>query len=233
MFRAGAVGLGVAAWLICGLAPAPAASISYEFSGTLAQPYNGSNQFSGTFTYATDLPLNPAVQPMTGWSYYTGGPNDPSEPVVSLSFKLGNTSSSSLGTIDSTQVIVLHNASNDGFYLDEHFAGQSGGYGLLANIGMVNDNTLARGPFSSTSLPSSLSLSSFSMGPQLDLTGIDPSTGQWVTVLGRITSLIPLVNGQPVTPTPPPVPVPEPASLLIFAVLGAGACGLGRVRRAR
>jgi len=73
-----------------------ASPISYEFSGTLSQPFNGTTQFSGSFTYNTSLPAYPGIVPSPGWSYYSGVPTDPTAPVVSLTFNLGNTASSSV-----------------------------------------------------------------------------------------------------------------------------------------
>ena len=228
MFRTRLFGLGMIVWLICGLASARAASMTYQFSGTLDQAYNGSNQFSGTFTYSTDLPLNPAVQLYPGWSYYTGVPTDPTEPVTSLSFQFGGTSSSSLGPVTQIEAIVAHTSGNDAFFIQEAFQGSSG-KNYWAEIGMGNDNTVAHGPLSSTSLPASLSLSSFSMGADLSFSGND-SSGQYFNDAGRVTSMVQIVDGQPV-PTPDPVPIPEPTSLLIFVTLAAGTCGLSRLRR--
>ena len=51
---------------------ANASPITYSFSGTLSQPFNGSSLFSGTFTYDTDLPTYPGINPSPGWAYYSG-----------------------------------------------------------------------------------------------------------------------------------------------------------------
>jgi PEP-CTERM motif len=212
MFTTGVRWIGLAAVLVCGVSPAWATPITYAFSGTLDQPYNGSSQFSGTFTYDTDLPLNPNVQPYPGWSYYSGVPVDPSEPPLSLTFNLGNTPSSSFGTLQSSEMIVTHTQGGyDGFYIEEQLQSNSssgGGQSVFANIGMVNDNSIQNGPFTSTNPPLSLNLASFSMGAQLDIT-ISPSNGQGATYVGTITALV-------------ETPAPEPASLLVFGILGAG-----------
>jgi len=200
--------------LVCCVSSANAAPVSYAFSGTLDQPYNGSSQFSGTFTYDTDLPLYPGITPFPGWSYYSGVPADPTEPVLSLTFKLGNTASSSFGNIVQDELVVAHTQSNDAFYINETFS-YTGGQNLTANIGMVNNNLVYRGPFNSTAPPSSLSLTSFSMGAQLILQGTTAG-GQYESVVGTITSLTPLTGGGG------PPSVPEPASVLVFLVMGAG-----------
>ena len=144
MFRTGALGLGVAVWFLCGLVPAQAASISYEFSGTLAQAVQ---RLEPVFRYV-HLRDRPSLEygrlAVSQLELLHGGSDQPSEPVVSLSFNVGNTSSSSLGAVDSTQVIVAHNAAADAFYVQEHFQGSSSGQGLYANLGMINADTVAR-----------------------------------------------------------------------------------------
>ncbi len=212
MFTTGVRWLGLIAVLVGGVSPAWAMPITYAFSDTLDQPYNGSSQFSGTITYDTDLPLNPNVQPYPGWSYYSGVPVDPSEPPLSLAFNLGNTPSSSFGTIESSEMIVTHTPGGyDGFYIEESFLSSSGSGSapsVFANIGMVNDNSIQSGPFSSTNPPLSLNLASFSMGAQLDVT-ISNSNGQQTAYIGTINSLV-------------ETSAPEPASFLVFGILGAG-----------
>jgi hypothetical protein len=212
MFTTGIRWLSVITGLVFGVSPAFATPITYTFNGTLGQPYNGSTQFSGTLTYDTDLPLNPAVQPFPGWSYYSGVPADPSEPPLSLTFNLGNTPSSSFGNILNDELIVTHTSSNDGVYIQENFqspAGPGGAQAVMAEFGMVNDNLVQRAPLGSTSPPTSLDLAGFSMGAQLNIY-ITPPDGQEVFVHGTITTL----GGETMTP--------EPASLLVFSILGAG-----------
>jgi hypothetical protein len=197
--------------LVCCVSSANAAPVSYAFSGTLDGPYNGASKFSGTLTYATDLPLYPGITPTPGWSYYSGVPVDPTEPVLSLTFNLGNTSSSSFGNIVSDELIVAHNGLSDGFFISETFSSTVRGQNLMAAIGMVNNNLVQRGPFNSTDPPTSLNLASFDLGANLTL-----SAGQYMTVTGTITSLTLLTGGGG------PPSVPEPASVLVFLALGAG-----------
>lgn len=202
-----------------GVASAQASPISYAFSGTLAQPYNGSTQFSGTLTYNTDLPPYPGIQPSPGWSYYSGVPNDPTSPVVSLTFNLGGTSSSSFGSLASDEVIVAHTQSADAFFIEEAF-NYSGGQNLHAEFGIGNNNLVYRGPLHSLNPPSSLNLADFSDGANLTFWG-KTASGQDVNVVGTVTSLVPLTV------------VPEPASLLVFGVMGAGYFGSRRARAGR
>jgi hypothetical protein len=212
MFTDGLRWIGLIAVLVCGVSPARATPITYAFSGTLKQPYNGSSQFSGTFTYDTDLPLNPMVQPYPGWSYYAGTPANVSEPPLSLTFNLGNTPSSSFGTMQNIEMIATHTQGGyDGFYIEGQLLSNSGSGGqqsVFADIGMVNDNSIQSGPFTSTTPPLSLNLASFSMGAQLVVT-ISPSNGQGAEDVGTITSLV-------------ETSAPEPASLLVFGILGVG-----------
>lgn len=205
-------GIGLIAVLLCGVSPAWATPITYAFSGTLDQPYDGSSQFSGRFTYDTDLPLNPMVLPYADWSYYSGTPANASEPPLSLTFNLGNTPSSSFGTMQNIEMIVTHTQGDyDGFYIEGQLLSNSGSGGqqsVFANIGMLNDNSVQSGPFASTAPPLSLNLASFSMGAQLDVT-ISPGNGQGAAYVGTITSLV-------------ETSAPEPTSLLVFGILGAG-----------
>jgi hypothetical protein len=213
MFTAGVRCLCVIACLVCGASPALASPITYSFSGTLDQPYNGSTQFSGTVTYDTDLPQNPQVQPYPGWSYYLGTPPVSSEPPASLTFNLGGTSSSSWGPVSNVEVIVAHTQGNDSFNFFEQFS-PANGLPVWANFGISNDNLVKSAPFTSTSLPGSLNLPDFSNGAGLSF-GILPASGPEQIYTGTITSM---------------VATPEPASVLIFGMLGVG---LWASRRAR
>jgi hypothetical protein len=189
---------------------AEASPVGYAFSGTLAQPFDGSTQFSGTFKYDTNLPPDPNINPSPGWSYYLGTPTDPSSPPVSLTFNLGNTSSSSFGSADNIEVVVAHTPSSDGFFINEQFPFQ-GRQNLTAEIGLANNNLAQPGPFKSSSLPSSLNLTDFSIGGNLTFWGTT-ADGQQVNVVGTVTSLVPDLNA------------PETATLAVFIVLGAGLC---------
>jgi PEP-CTERM motif len=206
--------LSLVGFLLLAVSTADASPVSYAFTGTFQQPFDGSTQFSGTLVYNTNLPAYPGIQPSPGWSYYSGVPTDPSAPVSSLTFQIGNTSSSSFGSLNNLEVIVAHTQGSDGFFLQEQFLGPSGSF-LTAELGMANDNRVQGGPFASSALPASLNLSDFSIGADLTLNGQDAS-GQGFNVVGTITSLTPI--GQ----------VPEPSTGLVFAVLGAGLVGLHR-----
>ncbi len=216
----------IAALALC-VAPAHGSALTYAFSGTLFQPYDGSTQFSGTFTYATDLPPYPGVAPWPGTGYYSGVPYDPTEPVVSLAFTLGNTPSSSFGRLDSDEVIVDHNLGGtpqggDLFQISEQFI-KNGVGTVTASIGFGNDGLIQRAPFSSTTPPSSLSLADFSRGGTLSVDFLSQQ-GQDTSIDGTITSLTEIPNQSQ-------VPVPEPSSLLIFAGLAAAISAHRRMNR--
>ena len=216
MFTAGVRWLCAIACLVCGASPALATPITYSFSGTLAQPYDGSTQFSGTLTYDTDLPLNPTVQPYAGWSYYLGTPSVTTEPPASLTFTLGGTSSSSLGPASNVEVIVSHTQADDSFNLFQQFS-PANGLPAWANFGLSNNNMTNPAPFSSTDLPAGLSLPAFSNGGQFTFGMVDSSGSQQV-FSGSITAM---------------AQTPEPASLLVFGVLGFGLWASRRVRAGR
>ncbi len=216
MFTVGVRWLSVITCLVCGASPALATPITYSFSGTLAQPYNGSTQFSGTVTYDTDLPMNPQVQPYTGWSYYLGTPPVSTEPPASLTFTLGGTSSSSLGPVSNVEVIVSHTQDNDSFNLFQQFS-PANGLPAWANFGISNNNLVQSAPFSSTALPGSLNRPDFSNGAQLTF-GVVNNSGSEQIFSGTISSM---------------VATPEPASLVIFGILGAGLWASRRARGGR
>jgi hypothetical protein len=204
--------LGLVGCLLLAVSPAGASPVTYAFTGTFQQPFDGSTQFSGTLVYNTDLPAYPGIQPFPGWSYYAGVPNDPTAPVSSLTFQVGDTPSSTFGSVSNLEVIVAHTQANDGFYLWEQFRSPTG-QNMTAEFGTVSNNLVQRGPLPSLAPPSSLSLSDFSFGATLNLYG-QTANGQWINVVGNITSL---------------TPVPEPSAPLVFAALGAG---LAAYRRA-
>ena len=206
--------------LACGCSSSQASPISYEFSGTLAQPVNGSSQFSGTFTYDTDLPPYPGISPFPGWSYYSGVPADPSEPVLSMTFSVGGTPSSSFGTVTSDELIVSHTTTSDAFFIQEAFS-HSGGQNVWAEFGMSSNNLVNRAPFNSLDPPASLNLADF-VGANLTVQGTG-SDGQPLNIIGTVTSLVPVGAT---------APVPEPSSLLVFAVVGAGIWRYSRRRAA-
>lgn len=205
MFTPGVRWLTAVACLVCGASPALASPITYSFSGTLSQPYDGSTQFSGTVTYDTDLPLNSQVQPFTGWSYYMGTPPVSTEPPASVAFTLGGTSSSSLGPVSNVEVIVAHTQDNDSFNVFQQFS-PANGLPAWANFGISNDNLSNTPPLSSTGLPTGLNLSAFSNGAQLTF-GVMNGSGPEQVFTGTISAM---------------VAAPEPASLLVFGILGVG-----------
>ena len=207
--------------LAFGSASVQASPISYGFSGTLAQPFDGATTFSGSFTYDTDLPIYPGLGGgYPGWSYYSGVPADPSEPVLSLTFNVGNLSSASLLPVEMDDLVVSHTQLSDSFDIQETLS-YAKGQNLTATFGMSSNNLVERAPFSSTDPPPSLNLADFS-GANFSLEGTT-AAGQQLNVIGTVTSLVPLSD--------PQVPVPEPGSVLIFVV--AGAVAWVRLRRGR
>jgi hypothetical protein len=197
---------------------AKASPVSYTFSGTLAQPFNGSTQFSGTLSFDTNLPPHSGIQPSPGWSYYSGIPADGSSSPVFLTFNLGNTPSSSFGNVVNSEVIVAHTPTSDGFFVYQQYP-FAGTQNLSAEFGMSNNNLTQPGPFNASTPPGSLNLADFNVGANLTLWG-ETADGQQVQAVGTIASLIP----------PRMPPVPEPAPFVLFAVLGAGLIARRRLR---
>lgn len=126
--------------LAFGSASVQASPISYGFSGTLAQPFDGATTFSGSFTYDTDLPIYPGLGGgYPGWSYYSGVPADPSEPVLSLTFNVGNLSSASLLPVEMDDLVVSHTQLSDSFDIQETLS-YAKGQNLTATFGMSSNN---------------------------------------------------------------------------------------------
>jgi hypothetical protein len=204
--------IGVAVYALAGLLTAAAADASpvmYQFSGTFAQPVDGSTQFSGTFGYDTNLPIYPGTSLDGSHAYYGSGTDTP----ITMTLNLGTSGTNPLGTMlpSANEVAITHNASNDGFNLNAAFQPATGPWNY-ATIGMVNDNTTQPGPFTSLNPPSTLSLSSFNLGTQLI---INPSGIGSAPAIGTITSLS-VVS---------PSTVPEPTTAVIFLAIGAGLMG--------
>jgi PEP-CTERM motif len=201
----------------CAASAANAAPIGYAFSGTLSQPYDGSTQFSGTFYYDTSLlPFQMTTPPPTlGSIEYVGAPFG--NGVVALSFNLpGNLTTSVLspnGDLTYPSVVVTHTQSSDSIDISQSFD-SAPGQGLTAYVSLQNNNLVQAAPFSSTNLPTGLSLANFSLGGNFLLEGTI-GNGPNLNIFGTITSLTPLSASSD-------APVPEPSTVLVFLVMGAG-----------
>ena len=238
MFTKGLRRLGLMALLMGQMAPIHADVISYDFSGTLSQPYDGASTFTGTFTYDTDLQLSPTIAPSANGIYYSGTPVNPTEPLVSMTFNLGNTPSSTFGGggISEQEVFVSHQqgtpyptASQDVFQIYEKVG--TGSDAVYAELTLTNNNLVQPAPLTSDSPPSQLSLSDFSMGGTLALWGGGPDAGpRGLDELGTVTAL---GGGTTSASGGSESPVPEPASLVVFASLGAAFCAFVRRNRGR
>jgi hypothetical protein len=222
MFTKSVRHFGYVAFLLGFASQASADALTYDFSGTLSQPYNGSTQFTGTLTYDTDLPLNPATAPYPGLAGYTGVPLDPTEPVLSLTFNLGNTPSSSFGTVQSDELLIDHASSNDSFTIYETLGG-SGKQTVSVELELWNNNLVTRGPFSSSNPPPSLNLADFGGGAGFSVWGYT-GDAETTNIYGTVNSLTSPSWQPPGTQTP----VPEPASALVFLVVGVAFVGYRR-----
>jgi hypothetical protein len=180
---------------------AGASPVTYQFSGTFPQPVFGSTQFSGTFTYDTNLPPYPGAAQDATHAYYAGADGTP----IAMTLNLGTSGTNPLGTPTNSELVVTHSPSYDELNLDMTYR-SSTGQTSYATVGLLNNNGVANGPFTSLAPPSSLGVGDFNMGTQLILNG---TGGTSPTAVGTITSLSATT-------------VPEPAALVVFAGLAAG-----------
>jgi hypothetical protein len=213
---------------------ASASPVMYAFSGTLSQPFNGTTQFSGTFAYDTSTPQSWSTTPGVG--VYSSLVTGASDPPATLTFNIGNMTATSIGSVSSTVVTVVHSQASDSFTIDLNSNNGNDQSGpnypgedslIVEQIQFSNNNLTSPGPFSSTGLPSTLNLTNFNNpGPQFSIDGW-LANGQYVEVFGQITSLTPLggTGGGPSS-----LPVPEPSSVLVFLALGAALVVSRRMR---
>jgi hypothetical protein len=167
-------------------APAPATPISFNFSGTSSASGGSPTQFSGTFSYDSDVPLFSAAQQSSTIAYYADAAGNYGK-LINLNFSASNgLSSSSLGTLISDLLVVRHDSSTDKVDVEFTYLNSSGVTSMV-NIGLYNDNTKTPGPLTSLAPPTSLSLSNFNMGAQLDVYSYSGNSSQpWS---GTINSL--------------------------------------------
>src|SRR5262249_30518466 len=154
----------VSAAVVFSVAEAGASPVSYDFSGTFPQAVFGSTQFSGTFTYDTNLPPYPGAAWTPTIHYYAGADGTP----INTSLSLRSDGTNPLGMPVNSELVVTHSPSYDELNLDMTYR-SSAGRTYYATIGMLNHNGLANGPFTSLDPPSSLNLSNFNIGNQLIL----------------------------------------------------------------
>lgn len=207
MWRFSLFALVACSWLA--VSTVEASPISYDFSGTFSAPVDGATQFSGTFTYDSNLPLNPNANQSSNIAYYTNPDSGSSITPISITFTTnGNVSSSSLGTITSAELSVWHDASYDSLNINVGYT-DAAGKNLEMTIGMLNFNNQSPGTFTSLAPPANLSLSSFNGGTQFIFNS--RPMGQAPPVVGTITSLH--ATG---------ANVPEPTTLSVFLLAGGG-----------
>jgi hypothetical protein len=213
----------LAALILCGTASRGTASpISYEFSGTLAQPINGSTAFSGTVSY------DPTVSGLSNGNSFSSSVGANATLIVGgQSFDFVDHSFSAQGSPSSYQFDANSKGQGDNFT----FVGPVSASVAPSATNPPNTDTSAEGasmtlhlgdpsgttfPSSSPNLPA-LNLSNFSVR-ELNATIIWPSTGgmnstppSGTTLTGTITSL-----------SPEPQAAPEPSTLALCAMIGIG-----------
>jgi hypothetical protein len=194
---------------VCCCTPANAEPISYAFSGTLIQPYDGATTYSGNFTYDTDLPLTNSGN-TSQFSDYSGVPANPTEPPVSMNISIGNTSWSFSGGVE-----IMYNQVEDAFTVYGPPISVSGQQ-VFGSLVLPYYHPGQPGLFSPGAIPSSLNLAEFNASPGINFFGINANNQQTDLAWGPINSLTPLagVGGES--------PVPEPSSVFVFLIISAG-----------
>jgi hypothetical protein len=198
---------------LCSVASLQGSPITYDFNGRFDSPVDGATTFSGSFTYDSSLPFYPNAQQSSSIAYYGDAPGTPGK-LISARFAFGNSNSNNLGTISSTELIVWHDKTTDEMNLDVSFT--KNGTTSRVVIGMLNDNTISPGQFTSTSPPPSLDLAKFNQLAQLIYDPTGNSSGG--TIVGTITGLVPA--GTTLPPVPPPIPEPTTCVVIIIGFSG-------------
>ena len=211
--------------------PAQAAPITFDFGGTvtsvdpaLAGSFAVSQSLTGSFTYeSTSLPSSPG-----GGNYFTA--------LTALSFTVGTYSASFLGPLpppsQDLKISVINLPGLDIFNVsavttDGLTGPPAAGFAFSGFFFSLQDNTGT--VFSSTALPTSLSLSSFDF-PVFTLEFLDLDDNEFA-VEGTVTSLTlvpPTGGGNGGNGGAPPIP--EPSTVVL---LGSGLAGLAVWKRRR
>jgi hypothetical protein len=216
--------------------------ITFNFAGTLTQPMNGSNQFSGSFTINADpTAANIGFLGTNGQGILSFSPTEPqSNPVerreiaeyggdVSITVNVGG---QTLNYVNTAQNPTLATFSAGAVQLGNNLTPNTPltdlvsvwGNSMTKNAGNSFTNNSFALSFSAT--PDTI-FSNLAPGQVANLRGfnfaalaggVGGATAAGVPWSGRITSLV-------------EAPVPEPSTLVVFAVLSAAAMGVRRVRK--
>jgi PEP-CTERM motif len=224
----------LAALVLAGIASRGAASpIAYDFSGTLAQPINGSTAFSGTVSFES------TVTGFSNGNFFSSSVGAHATVIVGgQSYEFVDHSFSAQGSPSTYEFDANSKGQGDNFT----FVGPISASVVPSPTNPTSSDANAQGaammlhlgdpsgtafPSSSPNLPA-LNLSSFSIR-DLSVTIIppspggmntDPTTASGTTVSGTITSL-----------TLEPQAVPEPTTLALFAMIGFGVAVRWKLRQ--
>ena len=221
----------LAAFVMGGTASRVAASpISYEFSGTLAQPLNGSTAFSGTVSY------DPTTSGLSAGSFFSSSVGAHATLIVGgQSYEFVDHSFSAQGSPSTYQFDANSKGQGDNFTFNGPISASV--VPNTANPTSSDANaqgaamTLHLGDPSGTAFPSSspnlppLDLARFSVR-DLSVTIIPPSPGGMNAIADPI-----FVTGTINSLSPEPQAAPEPTTLALFAMIGLGLAVRWKIRR--
>jgi hypothetical protein len=216
--------------------------ISFDFTGTLTQPMNGSNQFSGSFTINADpIAANIGFLGNNGYGILTFTPTEPqsdpserrgiAEYSSDVSIRL-NVGGNTINYVNKAQNPTLATFSAGSVQLGNHVTSNTSFTDMVALWGNSTTenpgNSFTNNSFTlnfvatpdtifSNLAPGHVSnLRAFNFSARVDSVG--GATAAGVPWSGTITSLV-------------EVPAPEPSTLVVFAVLGAAVMGARRCRK--
>jgi hypothetical protein len=201
----------------CGLA----SPITFDFSGTLAQPINGSTAISGTFSYEQAITGLTTGKLVGGWAGALA-----TLKVGGLSYEFTNYNFSSRPS-SSFEFDANSKGQGDNFTFQGPFGSSTSGSYPNPSAAMtihLGDPSATAFPASNPNLPTlnlaSFSIRDFSVTITPSQSSIPSESGGGTPIKGTITSLSPEFQA-----------APEPTTLALFTMIGLGLAVRWKVRR--